>query len=692
MQRLLLSILALFFIVSHAFAQSGNPQGSNAASALTVFDVDASQFPQMKARFFAFDTAGKPLQNAVSAQEILLRENGRERTVTSVVCPPSREIQPLSAVLTMDISGSMSWGRGKFSNLQLSQQAATAFVRALQLPPSECAVTSFNHISFINQDFSADRAQMLAVVNALQPGGGTDYMEGLLNAPSGGIPIAKAGRNKRIVIFLTDGLGDGNEEAIVQAAKDGGIEIYCVAVGLPAPPILRNIARRTGGVCFENVNDFVRITHVYQAIVQLAQSRTPCEFTWQSDAPCDTEENTIAVRLRAEADSLSVPLTYTIPAAKRARLIVQPFSVRFYNTPPNTSRDTTITIRATGATFTVTNILNTSTNAGSTNAAFTVSPTNFTLRDGESRTLTLRFSPRDSSLTFARFEIQTNTCSALLYAAGGFPSAPVPQPTLRLTSPNGGEVFVAGADTVITWEGVLPTDTVRLQYSIDSGRTWRTITDTATGLRYTWRYVPNTPSERCLMRVSSNSTKDRKILNLNTSKSQISSLNFSLDGKMLVTCFQDNFLTIWNAETGMAIKTLHSNRGFYAASFNSLGDKLVTYETDGIPFLWASSLKRWDWRQGIATDSLYNRGALQASPSFSQNNKYILAADDEPFLLDAQVFTRVRTFIGHRYIISNAQFAQSGNIMLSSDFGSPIRIWDTETARELKKFVTGQVN
>ncbi|TAE25003.1 MAG: VWA domain-containing protein [Candidatus Kapaibacterium sp.] len=228
----------------------------------------------------------------------------------TVKTPPAQKVQPLSAVLTIDISGSMSWGKGKFTNLQLAQQAASAFVRALQLPPSECAVTSFNGISFINQDFTADRASLLAAINALQPDDGTHYMEGLLNEPASGIPIAKAGRNKRVVIFLTNGLGDGDEEAIVKAAKDKTIEIYCVAVGLPAPSLLRNIARRTGGVCFENVNDFVRITHVYQAIVQLAQGRTPCEFTWRSDAPCDTEENTLTARLQNEADSLATNLSY----------------------------------------------------------------------------------------------------------------------------------------------------------------------------------------------------------------------------------------------------------------------------------------------------------------------------------------------------------------------------------------------
>jgi hypothetical protein len=474
---------------------------------LSVFDVDASAFPTMKARFFAFGLDGKPIQNAISPQDIVLRENGVNRTITGVTCPPPMGLQPISAVLTLDISGSMAGGRGKFSNLQLAQQASSAFVRALALPPSEAAVSSFNHESYINQDFTASSGALLGAIAAFQANGGTSYMNGLLTEPTGSIPIARNGRNKRVVVFLTDGMSDGDENAVVSAALQNKVEIYSVAVGLPAPPFIKNIARRTGGVCFENVNDFLRITQVYQAIVQLAQGRTPCEFTWRGEAVCDTRTGSITARLRTEPDSLAVSADYELPQQAVARLSITPFSVRFYGVPPGSVRDTVITIRAENAPFTVMNILNTS-----TNAAFTVTPTNFTLQAGESRQLTLRFQPRDSSLTFARFEVKTNSCSALLYAAGGFPPVPVQQPTLRITSPNGGETFLAGADTVITWEGVLPTDTVRLQYSIDSGRTWRTITDTATGLRYAWRYVPNTPSEKCLMRVIGNSIQEEKII------------------------------------------------------------------------------------------------------------------------------------------------------------------------------------
>jgi len=62
------------------------------------------------------------------------------------------------------------------------------------------------------------------------------------------------------------------------------------------------------------------------------------------------------------------------------------------------------------------------------------------------------------------------------------------QDSLKIISPNGGEKFLTGSDTVITWTGIPLTDTVKLEYSTDAGNTWNFITDTATGGRYPYPY------------------------------------------------------------------------------------------------------------------------------------------------------------------------------------------------------------
>lgn len=177
-------------------------------------------------------------------------------------------------------------------------------------------------------------------------------------------------------------------------------------------------------------------------------------------------------------------------------LVILPNSIYFKNKIPNgTKYDTTITVTAKNTDVNVTNIV-------SSNPLFTVAPANFTLVSGQNQIITVSFTPTDSSYQYSKFTIENDVCESNFYATGGFKGKKAKVPTLKLTHPNGGEVFVVGTDTVMTWEGVLPTDTVNLEYSIDNGKNWIFLTNKATDLKWVWKNVPKPPSNICLARVS----------------------------------------------------------------------------------------------------------------------------------------------------------------------------------------------
>ncbi len=183
----------------------------------------------------------------------------------------------------------------------------------------------------------------------------------------------------------------------------------------------------------------------------------------------------------------------------------------------------------------------------------------------------------------------------ILIALALFAASASAQNTLELTAPNGGEMYLTGSDTLITWAGIPLTDTVKLEYSIDDGSSWNLITDTATGGSYAW-HVPGTVSDRCLVRVTE----------VNYSFSNSWAKRGGGDGN-------DNGRAIAIDRQGNVYVTgiFSSTPDFDGIKLTASGDYnvfLVKYRVDG-KLLWvraAASGVGPNYSQGIAIDSVGN--------------------------------------------------------------------------------------
>ncbi|MBI4930066.1 MAG: hypothetical protein HY841_04825, partial [Bacteroidetes bacterium] len=88
-------------------------------------------------------------------------------------------------------------------------------------------------------------------------------------------------------------------------------------------------------------------------------------------------------------------------------------------------------------------------------------------------------------------------------------------PALTVTAPNGGESWQVGAGTKnITWDGFGTSNSFLLEYSINGGSTYTTITSatfTPVGNAYTYVWtIPNNPSVSCLVRITDNGSPSCK--------------------------------------------------------------------------------------------------------------------------------------------------------------------------------------
>ncbi|MFI5262932.1 MAG: choice-of-anchor D domain-containing protein [Candidatus Kapaibacterium sp.] len=476
-----------FFICLLLFCASQLP-----AQNLSVFNLDATNFPTLKAKFYAFDANGNQLNPPAS--EISITENGTSRNVSAVNCPVAAPPRQLSSVLVMDVSGSMADGSGSSPNIDIAKAAATFWISNVPLGESECAITSFDDANYFNQDYTTNRTKLANAIAGLHPQNGTNYDAAFLLPMSSGLEVTKLAKHQKVIVFLSDGLPNFEPQtsAIIAEAQKQNCLIFGVTVGLPCPQCLQDISTQTGGKWFENITTQAQIEEVYQEILHQAQGGSPCEITWQSDVSCTSDARNIEFDWNSNGNYKAYG-TYALPATAVAGLQITPPSLYIRSKPVGVKFDTIVTITANNSAFSVTNI-------ASSNPSYDINPKSFALAAGKSQTLTVSYTPPDSSYTWTRFDIATDLCPQTYYASASYPGHKPNIPTLRLTQPNGGEFIVVGADTVITWKGMPLTDTVKLEYSTDGGSSWNLISDRATGGRYGW-HVPKTVSDRCLVRV-----------------------------------------------------------------------------------------------------------------------------------------------------------------------------------------------
>lgn len=515
------------------------------AQTLTVFGGNTDLFPRIQASFYARDAQNKPIQGLTPAN-VTITEDAISRRVISVTCPPESAPAKISSVLVMDVSGSMA--RGMPSNMEIAKVAARWWIQALPADGSECAITSFENDSYLNQDFTVDKNLLRSAIDALIPGGGTNYDAGFITPPSGACEVVKRAKNKRIVIFLTDGEGTGNEQQILQQAAAAGVQVYCVGVNLVLPQLLKNVAEQTGGTWYEGISSPESITDVYGLILQRATSLAPCEIVWETDISCKQNHSAM---LSVPSAGLQAKLDYTVPGINLPRVELSTLSLRFKDVQPGASDTALVTVTAATDSVIITGIT-------SSNPAFTIldaPPPAWILNRGQNRTFRVRFAPGDSALTFAQIHLTGNVCvGSTLYAMGGFPGKRKAEAMLRVVRPNGGERLVTGDTATLEWSGILPIDTVRLDYSTDAGATWLPVAAKAAGLSYIWR-VPPTPSNRCLLRARQlvQSKDNDTVLLLKGHTGTVWGVCFSPEGSRAASVSTDKMLRIWDAANGISI-------------------------------------------------------------------------------------------------------------------------------------------
>lgn len=489
------------------------------AQTMSVFEIDASSFPAMKAKLIVADKAEKSIRNFTIPNDIVITENGKPVTDISVMCPPVQDKTCVNVVIVIDQSLSMYNTippNNTTTRLEGAQEGAITFLQTLDFrPPTVVGLTTFDKFAYTITDFRSNSMQLINDVQKIEPINdpgfvGTNYYAALVDPFNGAIPRLETLSKQcpRIVVFLTDGspipdFYKDQADSIIKVLKTDEIQVYAISIGSNyMDPQLKRVALESGGSIFVKESPTVEeLKAIYKQIAEQIQGAEPCTLTWTSSQGCGEASKLRNMDVTYTPLDLHAKTAYTAPDNSVAQLRQSVFVVAFGNPLVGQSVPKTLKLKAVNSPFSIT---------GATfdppNPYFTVlnwggSEPPFTLGIDEEREITVQFTQQvDQDYRSAKLLFSSSPCVAEpITLWGGAP--PAEKSPLRLYAPNGDRNISACDTTTITWGGIPDYMPVNISYSTNEGGTWTSIKDKVIGQSYPWK--PSDVADKCLIKVES---------------------------------------------------------------------------------------------------------------------------------------------------------------------------------------------
>ncbi len=167
----------------------------------------------------------------------------------------------------------------------------------------------------------------------------------------------------------------------------------------------------------------------------------------------------------------------------------------------------------------------------------------------------------------------------------------------------------------------------------------------------------------------------------NGHKRSVISAQFSPDGKLLVTASLDSTAMLWYVDKSIdslrfITRLTGHQRELYSAEFSPDGKKIVTCSK-------GRNAKIWEATTGKFERNLIGHKNQIMSAHFSPDSKTIVTAsyDNTAKTWDAITARRLTTLVGRTSLTHSTQFSPDGNFMVTSSDDRTAKIWDALTGK-----------
>lgn len=530
--RLVVSWSILIILISlSSFANDG----------LFTFNKNISNFPIIK-----FDTYNvkNNINSSISKGEIEIYENGsliNDYTVKKINDTISSKNL---YVFALDLSNSVN-----VSKISYYKQFILRFLSNIDLQNNRFAIIGFNSYTFNIVSSDTSLSTINRVFDNLSTFGNANY-DSLFASEFNVLSYNKLSNEVYQIILLNDGNGIVSEDVIDKRLLNNSCKLFSLSLNSDNLLPIKNAVNNLNGLYFDNINNIELVNYYADIISYYSQGIRPTEISYLSTTCQIDNDVDIINNSSASKDNFEFHIDYTkLPYIENVGSNSADFGVV---SNPSTA-NMVFKIRAVNRDIIVQNILD--------DPIFKISgiSKNQILKQNVIYDINVKYIPLDTNYIYRKLQIISNSCqnTALFVSGGNFNKNNSPK-NLAVQQPNGGEKINVNENYNIKWAGILPKDTVSIEFSHNNGMDWELITNKATDLNYNWSNIPKINTNQGLIRIRSYSRKNeyQNIKSLVGINGKIIGLKWSKLANQLYTGSKDGFIRIWNTEKAEPIRTI----------------------------------------------------------------------------------------------------------------------------------------